>query len=265
MIRLGFRLLAVLVAIWLVVPLGAAEAVAPTVGPPAFVLDDAHVLPAAAVTQIAGELAAYEARTAHELAVVTVPTLDGRDVQTYSRDLFDAWGIGRAGVDDGGLLLIALKERKVRVQVGQGLRNAGLTDEVAVTVVNDITPILHRDDYAGGVVAGEREMRQKLGDTALEARQDGVAAHFGGGRAMAADAGHQSTNPAVLAVVLGVFGALVVGVFVVAIRGIRGDSTLGGGGTGRDGGWAAGGFVGGGGGGGGSGAVGGGGGASGGF
>ncbi len=265
MIRLGSRLLAVLVAIWLLVPLGAAQADAPAVGPPAFVLDDAHVLPPAVVQQISGELASYEGRTAHQLAVVTVPTLDGRDVQTYSRDLFDAWGIGRVGVDDGGLLLIATKERKVRVQVGQGLRNAGLTDEVAVTIVNDITPILHRDDYAGGVVAGEREIRQKLGDTALDARQDGVAAHFGGGRAIAADVGHQSTNPVVLVVVLGLFGAVVVGVFVVAIRGIRGDSMLGGGGTGRDGGWAAGGFVGGGGGGGGGGAVGGGGGASGGF
>lgn len=265
MIRHVVRLTTVLVVFWLLAPLSSAEATAPPVGPPAYVLDDAHVLPPAVAQQISGELAAYEGRTAHQLAVVTVPTLGGRDVQTYSRDLFDAWGIGRAGVDDGGLLLVATKERKIRLQVGQGLRDAGLTDDAAVRIIDEITPTLHQDDFAGGLVAGEREMRRTLGDTALATQQKDVVAHFGGGQAIAADAGHASTNPVVLAAVLTVFGVLVAGVFVVAIRGIRRDLTLGGGGSGdaAGGGWG-GGFMGGGGGGGG-GAAGGGGGASGGF
>ncbi|MDQ1632499.1 MAG: hypothetical protein QOC80_2471, partial [Frankiaceae bacterium] len=157
-----------------------------------------------------------------------------------------------------------LKERKVRVQVGQGLRDAGLTDDAAVRIVDDITPTLHRDDFSGGLVAGEREMRQVLGDAALEAREDGAVARFGGGQSIAADSGHERSNPAVVVAVLMVFGVLIAVIFYVVVRGIRNDMALGGGtavGGAGGAGWG-GGFSGGGGGGG---AVGGGGGASGGF
>jgi uncharacterized protein len=269
MVRFVARVVSFFVALPVLFAVASAEAAASPIGPPAYVVDGAHVLRPKAVQQISGELAAFELRTAHQLAVVTVPDLGGRDEQAYARELFNRWGIGRAGVNDGGLLLVAIEERKVRIQVGQGLRNAGLTDDAAVRIVDDITPVLHRDDFSAGLVAGERAMRKAVGDTALVVRNDKVA-RFGGGQAIAADSGHESTEPALVVGLFAVFGSLVAGVFYVAVRGMRRGRRPGRrstGGAGWTGGWfgdagGGGSFDGGGGGGGGDG---GGGGASGGF
>jgi uncharacterized protein len=103
--------------------------------PSAFVVDTADVVSAAVEQQIAGQLTSFEDRTGHQMAVVVVPSLDGQSVDEYAHGLFEQWGIGRAGVDDGALLLVAVQDRKVRVQVGQGLSSA-LSDDAAVGVVD---------------------------------------------------------------------------------------------------------------------------------
>jgi uncharacterized protein len=252
-------LVAVGISFALVPNVASADATYPA--PSAFVVDTADVVPAPVEQQIDGQLTSFEDRTGHQMAVVVVPTLDGQSVDEYARGLFDRWGIGHAGVDDGAVLLVATRDRKVRVQVGSGLSNT-LSDDAAVDVVNDITPILHRDDFAGGVLAGEREMRRVIGDQQLDAYVSPRAPHFGGGQAVAATSGkHGHTSPWVVGVTLGIGGLVALGSIV--FFGTR--LGRGGGIGGAGGGGFTGGYVGGMGGGGGGGAVGGGGGASGGF
>ena len=85
------------------------------------VTDTAHILSPQEQATLSGRLAKLEQKTQHQLVVVTVPSLDGRDVANYTRDLANSWGIGRKGYDDGVFLLVAPKERKVQIAVGYGL------------------------------------------------------------------------------------------------------------------------------------------------
>jgi uncharacterized protein len=220
---LGLSLAVVLLSL-VAGPASAASAYPP---PSGYVVDAAHVLPAPVVRQVAAELGSFEDRTAHQMAVVIVPRLDGQSVEDYARGLFDSWGIGRSGVNDGSLLLIAIDERRVRVQVGSGLQ-ATLSDAKAVDVVNAITPQLHAHDYAAAVLAGERDMRHDVGDTSVADQDAARVAHFSGGRAAKETAAHQGSTPTWLVVVtLSVLGAVIAGLMIVASRGNQAGKGLG--------------------------------------
>jgi uncharacterized protein len=265
----GTLLVGLLLAVLTVADASRPAEAATTYPPPSgFVVDATGILPGPVVQQVAGELASFELRTGHQMAVVLVPRLDGQSVEDYARGLFNAWGIGRAGENDGALLLIAVQERRVRVQVGPGIHDQ-LSDAKAVEIVNSITPILRGDDYAGGVVAGERAMRTALGDAQLEERSDGRSVSFGGGKAVERETGDQG-NAVVSIVAVALLAAVALGLIVATARGaFRNKGGPGGGGltsSAGSGGAGAAGFAGGAaGGGGGGGAAGGGGGASGGF
>jgi uncharacterized membrane protein YgcG len=61
-----------------------------------------------------------ERQTTAELAIVTVPTLDGQSIDSYAHELFNQWGIGKKGLNNGVLLLVAPQERRMRIEVGYG-------------------------------------------------------------------------------------------------------------------------------------------------
>jgi hypothetical protein len=141
-----------------------------------------------------------------------------------------------------------------------------LTDDRAVAIVDAVTPLLHDGDYPAGITRGEQDMRQAVGDTDVTARAPIARPVFHGGSAVPAErptSPHEATNPAVVGVTLALGGAILLGLFVLTVRGWDRPGYGGGGGGGGWGG--ATGAAGMGGGGGGGGAVGGGGGASGGF
>jgi uncharacterized protein len=91
----------------------------------------------------------FEHRTKHQLVVVTVTSLRGRDVADFTRELANSWGIGRKCYDDGIVLLVAPHERKVRIAVGYGLEKA-LPNEVAQRIIDQrILPQFRRGEYRG--------------------------------------------------------------------------------------------------------------------
>jgi uncharacterized protein len=100
------------------------------------------------------KLAELERTTKHQLVVATVPSLGGRDVANFSRDLANAWRIGRNGNNDGVVLLVAPNERKVRIAVGYGLEKA-LTHEVCQQIIDSsMLPHFRQGDLPGGIEAG---------------------------------------------------------------------------------------------------------------
>ena len=89
-----------------------------------------------------------------QIAVVIVPTLNGRDIADYALELGRAWGVGNKKNNSGVVLLIAKQDRKINISPGYGLEGA-LTDLEASSIISDvIAPIFRQDDYYGGINAG---------------------------------------------------------------------------------------------------------------
>jgi uncharacterized protein len=118
------------------------------------VVDDAHILPAAEVQALDGKLETLEQQTGRQLVVVTLPSLQGYEIEDFGYQLGRAWGIGEAKANTGVLLIVAPNERKVRIEVGYGLEPI-LTDALSSTILQtQVLPRFRAGDMPGGVEAG---------------------------------------------------------------------------------------------------------------
>ena len=100
------------------------------------------------------ELAALEQRKGAQIAVLIVPTTEPEDIAAYALRVFDQWKLGRKGIDDGILLLIAKNDKKLRLQVGKGFEGT-LTDVTSKRIIDEvIVPAFRKNDFAGGIDAG---------------------------------------------------------------------------------------------------------------
>jgi len=115
--------------------------------------DYAGVLGADA-SSIEAKLAANEHATGNQIVVLTVADLGGGDIESYANKVFHTWKLGRRGVDDGVLIVLAVKDRRARIEVGYGLEGA-LTDLASSRILRDtMHPRFAAGDYAGGMEAG---------------------------------------------------------------------------------------------------------------
>ena len=133
---------------------GTAWAVVPVPPLSGRVVDLTHTLSPAAQARIDASLADLERRKGSQIAVLIVPTTDGEDLAQFGIRVAEAWKLGRKGVDDGAILLVAKNDRRLRIEVGYGLEGA-IPDAVAKRVVSDvIAPYFKRGDFSGGIEAG---------------------------------------------------------------------------------------------------------------
>lgn len=131
------------------------------------VVDNAELLDTSTQTQLSSTLAAHEKATGEQVVVVTLPDLGGETIEQYGYQLGRAWGIGQEGEDNGALLIVALDERQVRIEVGYGLEGR-LTDAQSSAIINQvITPAFRDGDFARGIVEGSQAMIQVLGGDPL--------------------------------------------------------------------------------------------------
>ncbi|MFQ5762753.1 MAG: TPM domain-containing protein, partial [Candidatus Bathyarchaeia archaeon] len=105
---------------FLLICLSAAKADIPP-QPEGYVSDFAGVLTESTRNELENQISQIERQTSAEIAVVTVPSLEGRNVDEYAVSLFDKWRIGKKEKENGVRLLVAPGERKVRIEVGYGL------------------------------------------------------------------------------------------------------------------------------------------------
>jgi uncharacterized protein len=118
------------------------------------VVDDAHVLSPAVTAQLTQKLADLEQRTSRQLVVVTLPSLQGYEIEDYGYQLGRAWGIGQKKLDNGVLFIVAPNEHRVRIEVGYGLEPI-LTDALSSVILNEaVLPKFRAHDVPGGIVAG---------------------------------------------------------------------------------------------------------------
>ena len=118
------------------------------------IVDLAGALPAHDSEQLSARLEAHEQQTGNQVAVLILPSLEGEPVEEYSHRVATTWRLGRKGTDNGVLLLIALKERKLRIEVGYGLEGT-LTDLRSTHIIrHEIVPRFKAGDIPAGVRAG---------------------------------------------------------------------------------------------------------------
>ena len=97
-----------------------------------------------------------------ELAVLTLPTLEGLSIEQASFAVVDSWGLGGSKKDNGVLLLIAQKERRIRIEVGQGFEGQ-LTDAYAKRIVDEsMVPLMRSGDPNGSVLVGVLQIVQRI-------------------------------------------------------------------------------------------------------
>lgn len=118
------------------------------------VTDLAGTLSADEQAAIAQRLAAVEQRKGSQIALLIVPSTAPEAIEQYSIRVVDAWQLGRKGVDDGVLLLVATADRTLRIEVGRGLEGA-IPDAIAKRIIAEqITPHFREGRFADGLNAG---------------------------------------------------------------------------------------------------------------
>ena len=140
-------------ALFAVATLGSARAqdlapIPPLISP---VVDTTGSLNASEIAQLQQQSLALQQRKGSQLQILIVPTTRPETIEQYAQRVFDQWKIGRKGVDDGVLLLVAKDDREVRIQPGYGLEGA-IPDIAANRIVQEyLVPKFRAGDFAGGI------------------------------------------------------------------------------------------------------------------
>ena len=116
--------------------------------------DYAGLMPAARARALEERLARFEQETGHQVAVLTIPGLEGEDLEGFGLKVAESWKIGKKGFDNGAIFLIAKEDRKLRIEVGYGLEGV-LPDAIASRIIREVVvPYFLANDFARGIEAG---------------------------------------------------------------------------------------------------------------
>jgi uncharacterized protein len=119
--------------------------------PTGYVNDFAHVLDQSTIAQLDDICQQIEQKAYAQIAVVTINSLDGSDIEGYAVDLYKKWGIGSKATNHGVLILLAVQDRKYRIEVGYGLEPI-LPDGKTGGFGREAVPLLRESNYSGAVL-----------------------------------------------------------------------------------------------------------------
>lgn len=139
--------------------------------------DEARVLSQQTVQQLEAQLKQYEDSTSNQIAILIIPSLNGEVLEDYALRVAEYWKLGQKDKDNGVLLLIAIEDRAVRIEVGYGLEGV-LPDAVCNRIIrNELIPNFRRNDFDAGVLAAITAITQAIGGE--YASDDGDGNEFG--------------------------------------------------------------------------------------
>jgi uncharacterized protein len=125
--------------------------------------DDAKILNAAFVSELELLLKAHEDSTSNQIAILIIPALNDVPVEDYTFRVAENWKLGTEEKDNGVLLFVAVKDRKVRIEVGEGLEGV-LPDAIGNQIIrNEIAPNFRQQNYEAGIRAGVQAVIQAIG------------------------------------------------------------------------------------------------------
>lgn len=118
------------------------------------VQDEAGLLSAEEERALSARLEAFERETGHQIAVLTIPSLEGEAIEAFSMRVAETWQLGDAERDDGVVVVVAAKDRRARIEVGYGLEGA-LPDALAARILREqMIPEFRRGAMGAGLVRG---------------------------------------------------------------------------------------------------------------
>ncbi|HEY5826309.1 MAG TPA: YgcG family protein, partial [Cyclobacteriaceae bacterium] len=158
--------------------------------------DEAHVLSQDTIDALEKELQLYEDSTSNQIAVLLVSSLDGESIEEYSLRVADSWKLGQKNKDNGVLLLVAIDDHKMRIEVGQGLEGV-LTDAMSNRIIrNEMAPAFRRNDYNAGIADGINGIIKTIG-----------------GEYEASDSDGAISDDVIIRIIVGLFTFIILGVF----------------------------------------------------
>jgi uncharacterized protein len=122
--------------------------------PTQWVTDNAGFLSSGAAASLNQKLQSYERSSGHQIIVWIGETTGDATLEDWTIRAFEKWRIGRKGMDDGVILFVFAKDRKIRIEVGYGLEGALPDIRAAEIIRNEMTPRLRAGDHDGAVTAG---------------------------------------------------------------------------------------------------------------
>jgi uncharacterized protein len=129
------------------------------------ITDLTGVISEACKADLTQRLAAFEQQTGDQLAVLLVPSIGSGTIEQYASQIFDQWKLGQKDVNNGILLVAALDDHRVRIEVGYGLEGTIPDVEAGRIIREQIVPSFRAGDFEGGVSAAVAELMLKLGVT----------------------------------------------------------------------------------------------------
>jgi uncharacterized protein len=204
------RALAGAAAALLVALAAIAQDVVPVPGLVTRVTDQTGTLSVAQREALEAKLRAFEESRGSQVAVLLVPTLGSEVIEEFAGRVADTWQLGRKGVDDGVLFVVALQERKMRIHTGRGVQGT-LTDALSKRIVAEIVaPHFRAGDFPGGIAAGVEAILKAVEGEGLPAPSRKQSSAGTGG---ISDYGHFLVVgfflvPVVAMVLRGIFGRL---------------------------------------------------------
>lgn len=211
--------------------------------PTGYVTDRAGIISAENKSQLEELCTELEQKTGAQLAIVTVKSLDGNEIQPYANDLFKQLGIGKKKEDNGVMLLVAPNDRRYWTEVGYGLEPI-INDARAGDAGRLMVPYFRKGDYSSGITAAAWQLAKYVAD-------DKGVALTGTPQLSHQPRREDEDGTSILLIILfaimfvsilggGARTAMLIGTFVGMSSGRRGGWTSGGGGWGG-GGWGGGG------------------------
>jgi uncharacterized protein len=151
--------------------------------PVGLVNDQAGLLDARERAQLEGFLDQLKGKTGAEFAILTVQTTAPMTPSEFKVKVFEKWGLGKKGEDNGLLMLVSLEEREVRFETGYGLEGA-LPDGMQSRIFRRfIQPRFRDGDYAGGIIAGVQQCAARIAEEkGVTVEWDGRELRYSGGR-----------------------------------------------------------------------------------
>lgn len=116
--------------------------------------DNAQILSEDVIKSLGETLKDHEERTTNQIVILTIPSLEGENIEDYANKVFNEWKIGQKDEDNGVLIVVVPGERRMRIEVGYGLEGT-LTDLLAGRIIRNImTPSFREGDFNGGITEG---------------------------------------------------------------------------------------------------------------